>query len=319
MTLAKRRTLSIGIDAGGTTTRAVVTDAKFRVLGRATGDGANPHSYGVEVAVDHLVSATDKALVAAGASRAPVRRVAIGCAGVGDGRVRRTMIRLLNERLGVPELHLITDAEAALAAVGPNPRRGAAIAVIAGTGSIVLGRNTSGRRFRAGGYGFRLGDVGSAPWIGREMLLTALRRQDAGNKNDPFVTAVIETLACKPADLRIAAHQLAAETVALGRFAAAIAKRPECRENPVLDDAAERLAELVQTVRLRIRGPARLKVPLVTFGGVFDHLFTSGRALRNALARRCASGIDLQAPRCTPELAVIEWAIADERLPETTA
>ena len=51
------------------------------------------------------------------------------------------------------------------------------IVVIAGTGSVALGWD--GERFaRSGGHGFLLGDEGSAYWIGREAVRSALRFEE---------------------------------------------------------------------------------------------------------------------------------------------
>ena len=62
---------------------------------------------------------------------------------------------------------VIADVEAAWHATHAN---GAGILVLAGTGSIVLGRTARGRWARAGGLGPLLGDEGSGFWIGREWL-----------------------------------------------------------------------------------------------------------------------------------------------------
>src|ERR671922_279575 len=45
--------------------------------------------------------------------------------------------------------------------------------LLAGTGSIVLGRDARGRLVRAGGLGPLIGDEGSAFWLGREWLRRA--------------------------------------------------------------------------------------------------------------------------------------------------
>ena len=47
------------------------------------------------------------------------------------------------------------------------------VLLLAGTGSIVLGRDRRGRWARAGGLGPLLGDEGSAFWLGREWLRAA--------------------------------------------------------------------------------------------------------------------------------------------------
>jgi N-acetylglucosamine kinase len=69
---------------------------------------------------------------------------------------------------------LTSDAEVALWGALPD---GEGVAVVAGTGSIALAREAAhGRQARSGGYGYLLGDDGSAFWIGREaarMVLAA--------------------------------------------------------------------------------------------------------------------------------------------------
>src|SRR4051812_4276784 len=62
---------------------------------------------------------------------------------------------------------VIADVEAAWHATHAD---GAGILVLAGTGSIVLGRTARGRWARGGGLGPLLGDEGSGFWIGREWL-----------------------------------------------------------------------------------------------------------------------------------------------------
>lgn len=67
-------------------------------------------------------------------------------------------------------VRVIADVEAAWHATHAD---GAGILVLAGTGSIVLGRTARGRWARAGGLGPLLGDEGSAFWIGRAWLRTS--------------------------------------------------------------------------------------------------------------------------------------------------
>ena len=67
-------------------------------------------------------------------------------------------------------VRVIADVEAAyVGALGEAP----GILLLAGTGSIALGRDARGGWARAGGLGPLLGDEGSAFWIGREWLATA--------------------------------------------------------------------------------------------------------------------------------------------------
>lgn len=73
------------------------------------------------------------------------------------------------------KVSVISDAQAAyLGALGNTP----GLLVLAGTGSIVLGRNSHGRWVRRGGLGPLLGDEGSAFWIGREWLRVTTGGED---------------------------------------------------------------------------------------------------------------------------------------------
>lgn len=87
-----------------------------------------------------------------------------------ERRAQEQSLRGLARRVRV-----IPDVEAAyLGALDQQP----GVLVLAGTGSIVLGRNSSGRFKRAGGLGPLLGDEGSAFWIGRQWLRATSRGED---------------------------------------------------------------------------------------------------------------------------------------------
>ena len=67
--------------------------------------------------------------------------------------------------------------DAAVALTGATAG-GQGIIVIAGTGSIALGRDTAGRVVRAAGWGYIYGDEGSAFDIARQALRAALRMEE---------------------------------------------------------------------------------------------------------------------------------------------
>src|SRR5260221_4700209 len=62
------------------------------------------------------------------------------------------------------------DAKAALYAGNPA---GCGVVLISGTGSIAYGRNDQGAEARCGGWGYLVGDEGSAVGIGQEGLRAA--------------------------------------------------------------------------------------------------------------------------------------------------
>lgn len=157
------------------------------------------------------------------------RRVAglvIAARGVWTPAERRREARRL--RGLARRVKVIPDVEAAfLGALGDHP----GVLILAGTGSIVLGRNRRGRWARAGGLGPLLGDEGSAFWIGREWLRRSVGSSEGLGRarklaRSPHAVARIAALA--PGVLRKAraGHRGAREIVAAAqRHLATLARR----------------------------------------------------------------------------------------------
>jgi N-acetylglucosamine kinase-like BadF-type ATPase len=85
---------------------------------------------------------------------------------------------------------VVNDAELVVPAAGLT----AGIGVIAGTGSIVVGRHArTGEYMSAGGWGWVLGDEGSASALVRDVVRTLTRRVDAGESvaGDPVLSALL--------------------------------------------------------------------------------------------------------------------------------
>ncbi|HEX9069183.1 MAG TPA: BadF/BadG/BcrA/BcrD ATPase family protein, partial [Ktedonobacterales bacterium] len=168
---AARTGYALGIDGGGTKTHAVVVDARGRIRGEGYAGSANHEAVGLARAAASLRDAAGAALSAAGCG-GPPDAAWVGLAGIDSSRdVRAWQSRLSNLARRV---RLMNDAELPLCAL---PHR-AGIALIAGTGSIALGRDSAGATARAGGWGHTLGDEGSGYAIGRQALQAVTRAAD---------------------------------------------------------------------------------------------------------------------------------------------
>src|SRR5712691_2318050 len=162
----------LGIDAGGTKTICLLADERGMILSEGRGPGANLHAAG-ELAVEkvlHEVMETalgDRAIVPAA--------ICLGIAGV-DREDEAQIVRRIMRRIGHKSRVLVVND--ALIALVAGARDAPAIVIIAGTGSIVYGRNAGGDAARAGGWGDMVGDEGSGYWIGREALSAVMRASD---------------------------------------------------------------------------------------------------------------------------------------------
>ena len=185
----------------------------------------------------------------------------IGLPGVRVADRAHELGQMLTRQAGCP-VHVTDDSDTArcgafLGAPG--------IVVMAGTGSVALGWD--GERFaRAGGHGFLLGDEGSAYWIGREAVRSALRWAERADGSELVHKTVTEATG---SDLNVLISDVNAHPAERGRLTvlapevAAIAGHdPEARR--ILRCAAEHLAALAESIRRRL-GP----LPVAGAGGVF--------------------------------------------------
>ncbi|MGX7825583.1 N-acetylglucosamine kinase [Actinokineospora sp. 24-640] len=286
----------MGVDAGGTATRAVAVDATGAVVGRGTAGGGNPNSHPPGEAAAQVASA-----VAAALAGRPCAGCLLGMAGVSkltDPAVAALFDSALRG-VGAPSAPVVvSDAEVAFAA-GATEADGTVL--IAGTGSIAMRIEGRRRAATAGGHGWLLGDEGSAFWLGREAVRAALDTLQRGSAPGPFVAAVLDAAGLDTASLDTAALDTsganavarlitvanAQAPIALARFAPVVsAHAGDPVAAAVITRAAEALAGLVARVR---RGG-----PVVVAGSVATAT-PVGAALRSLLGevdvRTAADGV----------------------------
>ncbi len=173
---AARPDLVLGIDGGGTQTLALLADRSTgTVLGRGSAGPSNIMAVGPDAGLRALDDAVTRAFAAAGIPRGPVSAAALGLAGV-DRQSGLDTVRSWTSRAGLSSrVTVANDATLLLAAGTPE---GWGLAVIAGTGSIAFVRTPAGEVGRAGGWGYTLGDEGSAYMIALNALRATCRHAD---------------------------------------------------------------------------------------------------------------------------------------------
>lgn len=167
--------LYLGVDGGQSGTTAVIGDETGRILGTGEAGPCN-HAAKAEgrAKFDRAIrGSVGDACAQAGLDLATTTFEA-ACFGLSGGPEHREEVLAAILKCRRPFL-LTTDAAVALAGATPN---GQGIIVIAGTGSISMGRNAEGRAARAGGWGYIFGDEGGAFDIGRQALRASLRMEE---------------------------------------------------------------------------------------------------------------------------------------------
>ncbi|MBW3636005.1 MAG: hypothetical protein KY445_06000 [Armatimonadetes bacterium] len=188
----------LGIDGGGTATRAVILDGKREVWGRGTAGASAHYGVGPDIAAQNCASAAVAAMEDARRMSPDFDRNQIVAWGFGLAGVRREsdhalMSGFLSEICNRP-FSLETDVVAAHAgAFGGQP----GIVLSAGTGAICFGADEHGERFYTDGWGPLIGDEGSGYWIGIEALRTVGRSLDGRGPTTRLVSPVLDALGVK--------------------------------------------------------------------------------------------------------------------------
>jgi N-acetylglucosamine kinase-like BadF-type ATPase len=282
--LAPLRKLVVGVDGGGTRTRAAILDGD-RVLGEGMSGPSNPLRVGIANGAAAIREAIDKACSAAGIDRDDLVAAGIGLAGVRRKDIRTRMRDVLIETLQIKNIELMTDGDIALYGATDG---GPGIVVISGTGSICCGVNRQGKHVYAGGWGPVAGDEGSGSWIARRALQAVAHATDERGPKTQLSQAACEYFQVASADdLAVAIY---APTVTNDRIAGfskhviEAARAGDQVARNILTEAGRELGKAAVTVIRKLKmEQERFQVAFV--GGVFSAGELVIAPLREDLAR----------------------------------
>ncbi|WP_320414930.1 N-acetylglucosamine kinase [Kocuria sp. cx-116] len=251
----------IGLDIGGSTTRGVL----FRD-GRAVRHARGPSANVQNVSPDAAASALRGVFGELGAG--PSVPVVAGAGGVDTPADAARLEALIRSVFRVPSEVPVTavhDTRLILAAGGHT----IGISVIAGTGSVAWGIDSTGRERRAGGWGYLLGDEGSGYWLGREAVRAVLRAHqcEPDAPASTFARAIVkQSRVREPVELIAAFHDRPERSfwAGLSRTVVEYAASGDATALDLTQRAAKELHSLVITVAGHIRGP----LPVVLGGGL---------------------------------------------------
>jgi len=281
--------LFLGIDGGGSKTAFVLEDEKGKELGRVESGPSNWISTGEVETRRNIASGIEKL-------NAFPDVVGGGFAGAGRPEGVRFYKDCLAQLLPASRIFIETDAFISyVGAIGLQP----GLLLIAGTGSIAIGRRMDGSMIRVGGWGPAFSDEGSGFWIGSKALRFALRASDS-ESNPEFVSAVCKVLQLNSIYDAVAkwkSGELSVRSVA-GLAPLLFQQYPAEPATQILNDAAEQLRAIADTAGARI---GLADYPRSIAGSV-----GSQPLMKKLLHEKC--GIEFHPPLRSPEHGAIMWA-----------
>ena len=183
----------IVFDCGATKTECALADINGNILYTTTGGAANFLVTGTDETSRIILSLLNDCIRKFNTDYSEIEQIVIGAAGAGRKKDAEKLESSLHkifstDEIKIKSLKVVSDAQIALQGAFPNE---AGCILIAGTGSIIYGKDENGNIYRAGGFGRLLGDEGSGFSIGRKGLKAAAKYFD-GRGDETLIFKLIE-------------------------------------------------------------------------------------------------------------------------------
>ena len=274
-----------GVDGGGTRSRIRLVGESDTLLYEAEGGTTNIYAGDHQRALYNLGALIFDMLAACELEPSDITAGAISSAGLDRPDEKRQFSEYIisNVSLKCP-IYYCNDGESLLVG-GLGGLEG--ISLIAGTGSLAIGRLTDGTKVRAGGFGYMLGDEGSAYWIAHQAIIRILRSIELRDLETSMLPEFLKFYHLRSSDefVELIHHTLKKSEIA---SSAKIVSAAALQEDPLASDIIARCVdELFNLVESVIRRLPQLQQKQIIFsGGVLEY----DELIRERLVSRITSG-----------------------------
>lgn len=257
----------IGVDGGGSKTRAMVADDQGQQIADVEGPGSAVRPGQADASADVIATVVRDALAACDMTHVVPRVVCVGVAGVGREAERQALWQALASRELADDVVVHADATIAIDDAFGD---GAGILLVSGTGSIAYGRSPAGTTARCGGWGPVCGDEGGGAWIGRRALSVVTAAADGREPDTALVGAVLTAAQVNGVE-ELIPWAAQATPAALASLAPAVIKTADggdLRANALVTMAVEELALHVRTLARTLFVDERAACDVALAGGL---------------------------------------------------
>lgn len=259
----------LGIDGGGTRTRSLLVSETGDILGRSVSGPSNVQQVSMENLHGNLQELLNQTFLDL-PDEVEYISSCFGLAGAASAKNKDEIRDILVSLTPVPTESPVLTSDAHIALIGALANR-PGLMLIAGTGSICLGRDANGQTHRTGGWGPAYDDLGSGSWIGQQAMQATFQESDGRRPTGPWQRNVlkrlrcnsIEELLCKVKTGEIANPQVAA----LAPMVIQLAQTGVDSADEILERSVQ---ELVRAVTVTYRKSRLDTAPLVLVGGLLE-------------------------------------------------
>lgn len=300
----------IGMDGGGTKTAAMIANLSGDVLAEVIGGPANFQVIGVEAVANTAIDLIGRCCEKVACAYGNIAAVMLGFAGAGRPVDQKRMydgLRAMAAQRQIPLKRVIVDSDARIALEGAF-RGEAGMILIAGTGSIMFGKDANGNIHRVGGWGRFLGDEGSGYSIGREGLVALVQHYDGRGKATLLTKLVAERFHLTDQTIVTEVYKNNFDIASVAPLIFEAAERGDDVCDAIVNQAIDELLVHIKTMLPKLSVAGRAKLAFI--GGVIAHENILSGRLREKIEVEIAR-VSLQEPECSPVYGAVLMALKE--------
>ncbi len=294
----------VGMDGGGTKTRCVVASKQNSVVFRTNGGGTNFLIQNIETTCENILSIIAECCGSLGISYSDLDKILIGTAGAGRKDDAEKLKNAFNDfcagkNIRLNSFEVTGDAEIALEGAFPDLP---GCILIAGTGSVIFGKDSAGKIYRSGGFGRIIGDEGGGYSIGRKALQAVSKSMD-GRSGPTSLTDLIKEFfnISSQGELITAVYGKKLDVPSAAPLVIRAAAEGDEAAFNIIDGETDELVSLVSSLIQKMK---MNKIGLSLLGSLIDKDNFYSRLLKEKISKKF-EGIELKDPEYPPEMGAV--------------
>ena len=296
----------IGIDGGGTKTHCVLTNLNNEILYECTGGPSNFLMLGEEKVCDTLFSLINECKAKIKFDFPELGVVLLGTTGAGRRpdaeRLEKSFNKMMKES-GI-DFEFRVESDARIAVEGAFSGKPGSI-LIAGTGSIMFGKDADGNIHRVGGFGRFIGDEGSGYIIGKKGLTAAAKDFDGRGKPTKILRLLSEKFKIVSPEILITEiYKNNFDIAAAAPLVLIAAEEGDSTAFRILDEESDELVAHIATMAHKIKEEV-LRVAFI--GGIISNENIYSKLLHKKIEANLPN-VKVMKPEHSPEMGAIFMA-----------
>jgi N-acetylglucosamine kinase-like BadF-type ATPase len=297
----------IGLDGGGTKTKCVLADENLKIITESNGGPSNFLMLGTDTVSETIFNVISECLEGTSVKMENIGAVVLGSTGAGrrsDAEQLEKAFIFFTATRGINFEIFRVESDARIALEGAFSGKPGSI-LIAGTGSIMFGKDAKSNIHRVGGFGRFIGDEGSGYILGKHGLTAVAKHYDGRGKKTILADILKDKFEIdEPSQLITQIYKKKFDIAAVAPFVIKAADKDDAVCNNILEQQSDELIDHILAMK-RMLNEKTLRLSLIGSTIATNNVYS--RMLKEKVKKRCKD-CTIVKPELPPALGAIVMA-----------